>query len=117
MGVRLASGQSPVYVDSSDKVAFFDPSVVEPGPSAALVDRDAFIQVLDREGLAAVWVIAGEKNAYGGSDPGMGFGGRLLHTAIYTLGTGGFTQNYYSEMSPPSAEQFERFLREEVNEE
>ena len=47
----------------------------------------------------------------------MGFGARLLHTAIYTLGTGGFTQNYYSEMSPPSAEQFERFLREEVNEE
>ncbi|TRO77809.1 hypothetical protein [Trichloromonas acetexigens] len=116
MGVRLASGQSPVYVDSSDKVTFFDPSVVEPGPSAALVDRDAFLQALDREGLAAVWVIAGEKNVYGGSDLGMGFGGRLLHTAIYTLGTNGFTRNYYNEMSLPSIDQLERFLREDSDE-
>lgn len=114
MGIRLASGRSPVYIDSSDKEIFFDPSVLEAGPSAAIVDRDAFLQMLEREGLAAVWVIAGEKNAYGGSDPGMGFGGRLLHTAIYTLGSDGFIRNYQSVMSPPSDEQLKRFLREET---
>jgi hypothetical protein len=117
MGVRLVSGQSPVYVDSFDKVTFFDPSVTELGPSAALVDRDAFLQALGREGLAAVWVIAGEKNAYGGSDPGMVFGGRLLHTAIYSLDADGFSRHYYSEMSPPSVDQLERFLREDSDEE
>jgi len=117
MGLRLASGHSPIYIDSSDKKIFFDPSVVEAGPSAALVDRDAFLQMLDQEDLAAIWVVAGEKSAYGGSDSGMGFGGRLLHTAVYTLDSDGFTRNYYSEMNPPSDEQLEQFLREESDDE
>lgn len=113
MGLRLASGRSPIYINSDDKKIFFDPSVVEAGPSAALVDRDAFLQMLNQEGLTAVWVVAGEKSAYGGADPGMGFGGRFLHTAIYALGSDGFIRNYKSEMIPPSDEQLKRFLREE----
>ena len=112
IGIRLANGRSPVYIDSSDKEIFFDPSVIEAGPSAALIDRGAFLQMLEREGLVAVWVVAGEKSVYGGADPGLGFGGRLLHTAIYTLGSDGFIRNYHSEMNPPSAEQLKRFLRE-----
>ena len=42
---------------------FFDPTVKEPGPSAALVDREAFLEFLKRKNLEAVWIIAGEDSA------------------------------------------------------
>ncbi|WP_257829857.1 hypothetical protein [Burkholderia glumae] len=59
-----------------------DPSVAMEGESAALVDRDAFLGLLERDGLVAIWTVAGEKNAYGDS-PGDGFGGRLTFTRLF----------------------------------
>lgn len=110
MGLRLASGKSPIYVDDSGRTIFYDPSVVEAGPAAALVDRDAFLQMLEREGLSAIWVIAGEKGAYGGGDPG--FGGRMLHTAIYQLDGDGFSRLFHSDWERPSEEQLAKFFGE-----
>ena len=40
MGLRMKGGHSPVFVDSDGRTMFMDPSVLEPGPSAALVDRE-----------------------------------------------------------------------------
>ncbi len=113
MGLRLSSGKSPVYVDDSEQLIFYDPSVIEAGPAAALVDRDAFLQMLSRENLAAVWVIAGEKGAYGGRRHENGFGGRVLHTGIYQLDGEGFLQIFHKDWEHPSDDQLKEFLAEE----
>jgi hypothetical protein len=108
MGLRLRDGQQPVYVDAKDQVRFFDPSVTLPGYQAALVDRDEFLAMLDREKLAVVWVIAGEKGVFGGHD---GFGGRMLHTGVYRVGTDGLERHsFHTERERPSAEQLRRLV-------
>lgn len=115
MRLRLASGRSPIYVDASGRDMFYDPSVVEAGPAAALVDRDAFLQMLGREDLSAIWVVAGEKSAYGGRDAGLGFGGRQLHTAIYQLDGDGFTRHFHKDWAHPSKRQLAEFFSEELS--
>lgn len=114
MGLRLASGRSPTYRDASGQDMFYDPSVVDAGPAAALVDRDAFLQMLGREDLSAIWVVAGEKSAYGGRDAGRGFGGRLLHTAIYQLDSDGLSRHFHREWRHPSESQLAEFFGEEA---
>jgi hypothetical protein len=108
MGLRLRDGQQLVYADMRNEIRFFDPSVTLPGYQAALVDRDEFLAMLDREGLAAVWVIAGEKGVFGGRD---GFGGRLLHTGIYkALPEGIMQHSFHVENERPTAEHLEALL-------
>ena len=107
MVLRMKGGHSPVFVDSDGRTMFMDPSVLEPGPSAALVDRDAFLLALEQREFAAIWVIAGEKSAYGGPNGAMGFGGRLTHTAIYRLRGDGFSRSYHQESNDPAQEQLE----------
>lgn len=52
-----------------------------------MVSREYFLQCLAQAGLEPVWVIAGEKNVYGGQDVGLsnGFGGCLYHTTVFTI--------------------------------
>lgn len=109
-GLRLNDGQKPTFVDATSEVHFFDPSVVEPGYQAALVDRDAFLAMLNREGWAAIWVVAGEKGVFGGKYADRGFGGRVLHTRVYTLDAGGFARSIHLDREKPSAEQLEGLL-------
>lgn len=113
MDLRLTSGRSPIYVDTSGRDIFYDPSVLDPGPAAALVDRDAFLQMLDREGLSAIWVIAGEKNVYGGPDAGLGFGGSFRHTAIYQVVGDVFSRDEHKDWVQPSKSQLAEFFRED----
>ena len=113
MGLRLSSGRSLIFVNSDGRETFYDPSVVDSGPAAALVDRDEFLRVLDGQDLSAIWVIAGEKNVCGGSDACSGFGGRLRHTAIYRLDGDDFTRNLYTDRIHPTASQLEEFFGEE----
>ena len=110
MGLRLSSGRSLIYVNPDGRDTFYDTSVVELGPAAALVDHDAFLQMLDRQDLSAIWVIAGEKNAYGGSEMAYGFGGRLRHTAIYCLAGDGFTRDFYTDHLHPTLRQLEKIF-------
>ncbi len=113
MKLRLASGRSPIYIGSDGREIFFDPSVLEAGPAAALVDRDAFLRMLDREKLSAIWVIAGEKTAFGGSDYQLSFGGRLLHTAIYHVEGDGFARHFHTDWEHPSKDQLKEFFKGE----
>ena len=115
MGLRMTNGRVPVYVDELGCEIFYDPSVREAGPAAALIDRDAFLQLLEREELSAAWIIGGEKSAYGGRDPGMGFGGRMLHTAIYRLSSDGFERHFHSDLELPSKDQLVEFYGEEAS--
>ena len=110
MGLRLSSGRSLIFVNSDGRDTFYDPSVVESGPAAALVDCDDFAKVLNQKDLSAIWVIAGEKNAYSKSAGDMGFGGSLRHTAIYRLDGDDFTRNLYTDRIHPTASQVEEFF-------
>jgi hypothetical protein len=105
MGLRLANGRKLTYLDQAGDVLLYDPSSIEDGPQAALVDREAFLSMLDREGLAAIWIVAGEKGVFGGHDPSMGFGGRVLHTALYWLENENFASRFYWEREDPTADQ------------
>ena len=111
MLLRMKSGHSPVFVDADGRTMFMDPSVLEPGPSAALVDRDAFVLALEQRDLVPIWVVAGEKSAYGGPNTAMGFGGRLNHTAIYRLEGDSFSRCYHQERDDPDQEQLETMFR------
>ncbi len=114
IGARLANGQSPSYVDVDARTVFFDPSIAAEGPSAALVDRDAFLSVLERDGLAAVWIVTGEKNAYGAGDGGplgSSFGGSRRHSAVYSFQKERLAGSITSERAYPTAEQESEFLR------
>jgi len=61
IGLHLSDGRRATFDDAAGATRFFDPSLTSAGPQAGLVDREAFLAALDREGLVPVWVIAGEK--------------------------------------------------------
>ncbi|MFM0197769.1 AAA family ATPase [Paraburkholderia strydomiana] len=112
LGLHLTNGRSIVYQDVQGVTRFMDPSVSTAGESAALVDRDAFLGLLEREGLVAIWTVAGEKNAYGDS-AGDGFGGRLTFTRLfYSDGSGLCGRDRLEKFDAPSARQRAAFLGE-----
>lgn len=84
LGLRLVDGHVMHYADHTGKILFKDPSIHEAGPSAALIDREAFLKLLQQEELAPVWIVAGEKGAYGEGD--QDFVGRRVHSFVYVLG-------------------------------
>lgn len=110
LGLILSNGKELNYISGDGRVQFFDPSVVEPGPHAALIDREAFLDMLRREGLCAFWVIAGEKDVYGGSHRNRGWGGRLTHSYVYELKNGKFVCYKRIVIEKPSAEQLSAYL-------
>jgi hypothetical protein len=110
LGLRLSNGRSLTYVGEAGKVQFFDPSVTAPGPHAALVDRDAFLSMLDREKLVAFWVISGEKILYSGERSHSGWGGRQNHTFVYELKNDGFTCTRKIVSELPNEEQLNDYL-------
>ena len=112
MGLRLTSGHSPLYVNVEGQNLFYDPSVVEAGPAAALVDHDAFLAMLKQQDLSAIWVIAGAKSVYSGRDGRMGFGGHFRHTAIYHLDGTDLVRHYHTDRVRPSESQLEEFFGE-----
>ena len=112
LSLRLSDGKRVTYVNDDGQVLFFDPSVSAPGPHAALVDREAFLALLEREQLTAIWVISGEKGAFGGRPWGHGFGGRHVHTYTYVLKSDGFRVIRHTEWDRPTSEQLREFLGE-----
>ncbi|WP_159350007.1 hypothetical protein [Roseomonas harenae] len=115
LDARLANGSRPTYLGPDGRIVFLDPSIAEEGPSAALVDREAFLRMLERDGLAAVWIVAGEKNAYGRSGCSVGdfnFGGSRLHTGVYRHERGRLQGTLHSEKLMPSEGQRVAFLGE-----
>ncbi len=110
MELRLSNGQRLTFVSSDGQVRFFDPSVAEPGPHAALVDRDAFSELLNRENLCAFWVIGGEKDVYSGPHSNRGWGGRLTHTYVYELNGNEFICYKKTKTERPTPEQLRAYL-------
>ena len=59
--------QGANFVDKDGRLAAFDPTAHEDGPTALLIREDLLKQYLSNEGLALCWTILGEKRVLGGS--------------------------------------------------
>lgn len=111
LGLRLSNGADLTWTDGK-RTMFFDPAVTQNGPSAALVDKDAFLGLMQREGLRAVWVLYGEKELYGPESGGDAFGGRLHHLGVYRQeGADSWKVERYRWHLKPSAGQLSAFLK------
>jgi hypothetical protein len=110
LDLRLAEGHALAFAGADGKVLFKDPSAEEPGFSAAVVDRQAFIDFLSRETLEAVWIITGEKSAHGGPTRGEGWGGQLDYWGLYTTAEQALTGTLAFEQKEPRPGQLEAFL-------
>ena len=64
-GLRRHAGAF-AFDDRTGRVAAFDPSAGESGPSALLFREDSLRTLLDREDCSLVWTVLGEKNVLGG---------------------------------------------------
>ena len=113
MMLRLQSGRALTYVGPDGRKMFFDPSVSEPGPAAALVDQEAFLKILDDENLSAIWLISGEKNIFGGNHPHSGFGGCMRHTGIYSFDGKALRRLFHTDKQHPSRQQLREFFGQE----
>ena len=113
LDLHLSNGRDMEYADGQGKTIVFDPSVRQPGPSATLVDRDAFLAFLERDGLTCVWAIGGLKRVSGGKRYGKGFGGERLFSSIYWPTKSGFQRHDKSEYRRPSADQLKALFEEE----
>lgn len=82
MGLRI-SGRRGDFVNHEGQIVAFDPSVRERGHSTLLIHREALRKFMDREKLALIWTLLGEKNIY---PPGMDRNtwlGRLTILGVY----------------------------------
>ncbi|WP_019831137.1 hypothetical protein [Sphingomonas sp. PR090111-T3T-6A] len=112
LGLRLTDGRSIEYRDAGGTTRFMDPSVSMNGRSAALVDRAAFLDLLQRQGLIAIWAVAGEKSAYG-ETRSEGFGGRLAFTRLFfSHGNDLVDLERFESFAKPSKKQLAAFLGE-----
>jgi hypothetical protein len=116
--LHLSDGRALSYADAEGVVRFFDPSVYEAGPSAALVDFDSFSAFLKREELSAIWIIGGLKNAHGGKDKSdKGWAGERLFSSIYWMTDAGLHRGRTRyEHRKPSREQLRELLAEDDEE-
>lgn len=107
LDLHLGDGRAFRYVDADGRVVFQDPTAEGGSATAALIDRDAFLGLLTKKKLAAVWLIAGEKNIYG-QKPGDGFGGRRTYARVaHSVGKTLSMNARASTLLTPSAKQLE----------
>ena len=76
------SGKIADYLDESCKLAAFDPTAHEDGPTALLISKELLKQHLEERGLALCWVVYGEKMIIGGKAQS-DFQGRLKISGAY----------------------------------
>jgi len=112
LDLHLRSGKVPEYVDAGGTLRWQDPSLRQRGSGAGVASRDYFVSKLASAGLEPVWVLAGEKNVYAGSDVGVsmgGFGGSLYHTTAFLMNAGVLKSfGTKTEFHAPSAEQLDK---------
>ncbi len=73
------------FFDKKGNLITLTTSVFEENfPSALLIDKQALIDFLDKNGFAIFWILLGEKQLIGGSLSGKDFVGRLEISGTYT---------------------------------
>ena len=69
LGLRW-SGNGAHYLDAGGRLAAFDPTVHEDGPTSLLIREDILKDFLARKNLSLCWTVLGEKQVIGpGYDP------------------------------------------------
>ena len=76
------SGEAADIVDKSGKLAIYDPTAHEDGPTALLISRELLEQHLKDNGLVLCWVLFGEKWIIGGRAQSE-FQGRLKISGVF----------------------------------
>ena len=76
------SGRAADYLDESSKLAAFDPTAHEDGPTALLISKELLERHLEERALALCWVVYGEKTIIGGKAQSE-FQGRLRISGAY----------------------------------
>jgi hypothetical protein len=76
--LHWTGGRGVSFRAGGGECVFFDPSLVQAGPSAALVDHDHIVQLLRSLNLCLVWRIVGEKGLYPRSVSGEFYGQQVL---------------------------------------
>ena len=82
MGLRRTAGDNGSW-ENDDGVIFKDPSLMENGPSYALIRSQQLDAWLNSEDLAILWLIGGEKQLF--SHNSDRFYGRLTFSVMYRL--------------------------------
>ncbi len=88
-----------LYSTEGGIIAAMDPSVMESGPSVLLLHQDTLVEFLRRRKLSLLWIVTGEKNAYGagvrlrGADEE--WHGRTYIRGAYSLGLGDVVEGAY----------------------
>jgi hypothetical protein len=83
MGLKI-SGRSGDFIDSKGRIITFDPSTRVPGHSTLVIQREALRDFLEREKLALIWTLLGEKNIYPPETNGPNWPGRLTILGTYS---------------------------------
>lgn len=105
LDLRLTNGRDTAYSNPAGRILYRDETPVGGGETTAVIAGDAFLDMLARNDLSAVWLINGEKNVYGGSRSDA-FGGRRYYSrVIWSDGTDLQMEPRGSELSPPDASQ------------
>jgi hypothetical protein len=79
-------GHEGKYCNTDDIVVAMDPAIHEEGPHALVVHRKAFLDFLDKNDLAVLWTVLGEKMVVGGDS--RAWIGRLELSGAYRLQRG-----------------------------
>lgn len=108
--LRLAEGLSLAFCNANGTIQFQDPSTETAGHSAALVDRAALTELLERDGLELIWIFRGEKSAHGGRPHRSGWGGQLEYWGIYRFDGTLINGQLHFDRRDPSIQQLEEFL-------
>ena len=88
------------YIDSSGRLVCTDPTLENPGPSALLVRRDAFLRALEEDDRDIVWTVLGEKQIL---PPGFGRDSTawLEVNGAYRIRNGKLEGKVWSEVKKP----------------
>ena len=104
LGLRW-SGRASDHLNESDKLAVFDPTAHEDGPTALLISKELLEHHLREEGLALCWVVYGEKMIIGGEAQSefqgrLKIGGAFKYTDQGPKGYLGFSRDLPEEVDP-----------------
>jgi len=112
MDLTFLGGDDAAY-GKDGKVLVMDPTARQSGSSAALVDAEAFEAMLEREKLAAVWVMTGERRVLGVGRNDRGWGGSRDYSIILRRLKSGWKRSEYIKKSLPRPSQLRDLRKEE----
>jgi hypothetical protein len=98
------SGNAGHFDDKAGNLIAYDPSIQESGPRVLLIRRDRFLEFLEEQDYAVLWVLLGEKNLIGGNIGPDNWKGRLVISGTCTIANGELVSNLSTYFRSPHRE-------------